>query len=96
MIRYDEELQLVFVNEVPFTSESLARIKNVIKKGNAIPDDQFRFAVTVYCTNTNNMTMIDEVVLKEVEGFLKLNKHVLAHETDFDYTSSDYGKEYKN
>jgi hypothetical protein len=90
MIRYDYELELVFVNEVPFTRECLARIKNVIKKGNAIPDEQFKFAVTVVCTNTNNVVMIDELLLNEIETFLKYNKHKLAHEVDFDYTSSSY------
>jgi hypothetical protein len=90
MIRFDDELELLFVNEVPFTRECISRIKKVIKNGNAIPDDQFRFAVTVFCTNTNNMVMIDEVLLEEMQAFLKANNYRLAHEYEFDYTSSKF------
>ena len=74
---------LLYVNGVPFTKQTLERVKNTIMYMNNLPANQFKAAISIIDNINGEAVMIDEILLNSIEDYITMHELTLANDIDF-------------
>ena len=83
MLNYCTSTGLLYVNEVPFTKQTLERVSNTIMYMNDLPHEQFKAAVSIIDNVHGTAVMVDEVILNAINAYVKEYNLTLANDSDF-------------
>jgi len=84
MLNYCTATGLLYVNEVPFTKQTLERVNNTIMYMNGLPHEQFKAAISIIDNVHGKAVMIDEPCLNAINTYVKEHKLNLADDIDFE------------
>lgn len=80
---YCNKTGLLYIDDVPFTKESIEKAKTVIAF-NKENKGQFEYAIVIQDNHTNEVVAIDQEVLNEIEAYVAVNNLNLAEDKDFE------------
>ena len=81
--QYCNQTGLLYVDGVPFTKESIEKVKTVIAF-NKENKGQFEYAIVIQDNANEAVVAIDQEVLNEIEAYVAVNNLNLAEDKDFE------------
>ena len=79
---YCNQTGLLYVDGVPFTKESIQKVKTVTAF-NKENKEQFEYGIIIQDNINDAVVVIDQNVLNEIEAYIAVNNLNLAEDEDF-------------